>query len=121
VATHREPIRLDPICHTAKKGDTERAVPQRPSRLDLGIHVAKQAVDWSRTGRGHIRRIIMKLVAIIASSLLLASACGGSQEEPKTPAEEAVDNAEAETEEAVEEAGEELEEAGDDAEEATED
>lgn len=63
----------------------------------------------------------MKLVNIVAPSLfILAAACGGSQEEPKTPAEQTVDEAGAEVNEAVEEAGEEVEEAGDDVEEATE-
>lgn len=63
----------------------------------------------------------MKLVNIVAPSLfILAAACGGSQEEPKTPAEQTVDKAGAEVNEAVEEAGEEVEEAGDDVEEATE-
>jgi hypothetical protein len=63
----------------------------------------------------------MKLVNIVAPSLfIVAAACGGSQEEPKTPAEQTVDEAGAEVNEAVEEAGEEVEEAGDDVEEATE-
>lgn len=61
----------------------------------------------------------MKLISTFVSTLLLAVACGGSQEEPKTPAEESVDEAEAEVNEAVEEAGDEMEEAGDSVEDAT--
>ncbi len=61
----------------------------------------------------------MKLVSIVAASaFLFAAACGGSQEEPKTPAEQSIDEANAEAEEAVEEAGEEVEEAGDEVEDA---
>jgi len=73
------------------------------------------AAHWARS----VQENYMKFISTFVSTLLLAVACGGSQEEPKTPAEESVDEAEAEVNEAVEEAGDELEEAGDNAEDAT--
>jgi hypothetical protein len=82
--------------------------------MAFGILFAHEARHTARSARP-IQEKHMKLVTIVLPSLfLLASACAGSQEEPKSPAEQKVDDAKAEVDEAVEEVEDEVDDHTDD-------